>query len=186
MLRNRLVASPYTKVSQKGRVPNSTACFLITRGGKNRSALQIKQGKILQTAEPSVRGHRVLVLSRRGNRSGAGRGRAAAVPRGAAGRGALSGGPLRLGEGQAAQQCPLPRLSLAPPAGCRPSPAERPAQHGTKRRSRRRCLIPSAEHRSGQERKGGWGGGASAWPAVRAGGGGERGGAPGTVCPAPL
>lgn len=95
------------------------------------------------------------------------------MPRGAVGQGVLSGGPLRLGEGQAAQQCPLPRLSLAPPPGAGQAPRSVPAQHGTKRRSRRRCLIPSAEHRPGQERKGGWGGGASAWPAVRAGGGGS-------------
>ena len=68
------------------------------------------------------------------------------------------------------------------PQGAGQAPQSILAQHGTKRRSRRRCLIPSAEHCPGQERKGGWGGGASAWPAVPGWQRGEQGGAPGTVC----
>lgn len=76
--------------SPEGEGAKLNSMFPHHQGRKEPLCSSNKTRKILQTAEPSVRGHRVLVLSRRGNRSGrAGGGRCCAA-RALAGTGAGS------------------------------------------------------------------------------------------------
>lgn len=183
-------------------------------GGRNSSALQIKQEKIFQTERSSQLGDKQGVSSVPGRKevcSGEGRVRGS-EPGQHWGRGRAGEGGSASARGHAPQAlfvwgnvgalCFAPSFPHAPvqflltPAGHRPGPEEHPHScTGRRDGSRRRCLIPSAEQgssaRKGKGRQGGGPGApgtgeGSAWPDVAGWLRGERSRALGTVCPTPL